>query len=189
MPLVGHLGGGSGAHGSLHLVTADACLIPKAWKGQVEKKGMGWMEHNAQWDGEGARKPMRKGWDQESRDREVRAAEWESGPHFPPLMAKAKTRLKGQKCFTCGQVGPFQRECPNLEGMWAKALRGPQVMTEGSDYFTRSVITVWLNGGQVDTLVDMRCGQTLVQQAEESPLAEFTNQVYPWRHKGNTLLC
>lgn len=72
-------------------------------------------------------------------------------------MVKLKSKLLERKCFTRGEVGHVQRECPYMECMWAKALRAPQVMAEDSVSFFHLVIPIRLNERQVDALVDM-CG-------------------------------
>lgn len=55
---------------------------------------------------------------------------------------------------------------------WTKALREPHVKAGGLDSFPQLVILVWFNGRKMEVLVDTRCGRTLVQKAEGSPLAE-----------------
>lgn len=51
-----------------------------------------------------------------------------------------------------------------------------------SNFFTCLVIPVWLNGRQVDVLVDTGCGQTRVQQAEGTPLEEVLQIKYIHGH-------
>lgn len=96
-------------------------------------------------------------------------AEQEIGQTFPPPMAKPRNKKTGPKCFTCGQMGHFQRVGPHMECTWVKALKGQEVMTIATDKFTRLVVPVCLNRQEVDSLVDMGCGRTLVWQVMGPP--------------------
>lgn len=87
-------------------------------------------------------------------------------------MAKPRNQVMEPKCFTCRQEGHFQWEWPHMECMWAKALHRPLVATANTDNFSCLVVPVVLSGKEMDVLVDMGCGRTLVCRVVGCPLAE-----------------
>lgn len=110
---------------------AEAYLIPKVRKGQVEKRRAGQGEQGVHWGGERMGKPT-----QESHDREMWIAEQEQelGQTIPHPWLSPGIKCQGFRASPV-DMGHFQRECPHTECMWTNVLRGSQVKDLGLDLF------------------------------------------------------
>lgn len=103
---------------------------------------------------------------------------------FPPAMEKLKNKIMGPKCFTCSQMRHLQRECPHMECMLVKALKGVQVITIDADKFTRLVVLVSTNGQEVVTLSRCRVQEDVSEASWGACLVEVL-QIKAFSTRGN----